>query len=332
MNRRCFVAIWVISAAVGCTSGGAGSAGDTIRIDGSSTVYPLTTAVVEEFAKAQPAARIEVRFSGTSAGFERFCNGEIDIQDASRPIEPEELDTCRASSIDFVELPVAHDGLTIILHPSNDWAESLSVRELKTLWEPAADGKVTRWSHIRKEWPDRPIVLVGPGPRSGTFDFFTLVVVGRERASRADYTQSEDDELIVRGVASNPDALGYVGYTYFEQHRANVKAARVDDLDDSIGQGAIEPSVDTVRRGLYRPLSRPLFIYVNRQRLERPEVKTFVDFFIRHIGTLAPQIGGIPLNPRLYELVQQRASNRVQGSLFSGPESNGRTLDELLIP
>ena len=319
------------SVAFAC-GGNSGVAGDIIRIDGSSTVYPLTVAVVEEFAKAEPAARVDVRFSGTGAGFERFCRGETDIQDASRPIAQKELSACQASHVAFVEVPVAHDGLTVILHASNNWAESMTVRELKMLWEPAALGKVTRWNQIRKEWPDRPITLFGPGPRSGTFDFFTQVIVGQERASRTDFTPSEDDEVIVAGVAGNPDSLGYVGYSYFERHRPKVKAARIDDLDDSIGQGAVEPSVDTVRRGLYRPLSRPLFIYVNTQRLERPEVKAFVDFFTRHSGTLAEQTGGIPLNPRLYSLVQQRVTNRVQGTLFASADAANRTLDELLSP
>jgi phosphate transport system substrate-binding protein len=332
MSCRWFLAILIASVAIACASDTAGVTGDIIRIDGSSTVYPLTTAVVEEFAKTHPASRVEVRFSGTSAGFERFCKGELDILDASRPVEQPELDVCRASNVDFVELPVAHDGLTIIVHPTNSWAESLTIRELKMLWEPAAQGKIARWNQIRREWPDRPIALFGPGPSSGTFDFFTLVVVGQERASRTDYTASEDDEAIVRGVAGNPEALGYVGYSYFERHRSEVKAAGIDDLDDSIGRGAIEPSVDTVRRGIYRPLSRPLFIYVNSQRFERPEVKTFVDFFLRHIGTLAPQTGGIPLNARLYELVQLRATNRVRGSVYSSPDASQRTLDELLMP
>ncbi|MGH9146121.1 MAG: substrate-binding domain-containing protein, partial [Vicinamibacterales bacterium] len=218
----------------------------------------------------------------------------------------------------------------VIIHPSNNWAKSITTAELKTLWDPKAEGKISRWSQIRAGWPDRPVSLFGPGPRSGTFDFFTLVIVGRERDSRSDFTASENDEVIVKGVASDPNALGYVGYVYFERHRDILRAVPIDDLDQGIGPGAVEPSPDTVRRGLYRPLSRPLFIYVNTKRLDRPEVKAFVDFFTKNSEGLAKQAGTIPLNPRLYGLVQQRAMKRIEGSLYHAPEAAGRTLDELL--
>jgi phosphate transport system substrate-binding protein len=313
-----------------CGSGGGDVPTEPIRIDGSSTVYPLTTTVAEEFRKARPTAKVEVRFSGTGAGFERFCRGETDVQDASRPIEPNEIAACQAAGIGYVELPIAHDGLTIIVHPSNSWAETITTAELKALWAPGAEGKVTRWRHIRPGWPDQPLNLFGPGPRSGTFDFFTLVIVGRERDSRSDFTASEDDDVIVKSVAADPQALGYVGYVHYERHRDKLKALRLDDLDEGIGPGAVEPSPDTVRRGLYRPLSRPLFIYVNAKRLDRPEVKAFVDFFTRNSEGLAIQAGCIPLNARLYALVQQRVMKRVEGSLYQAPDAAGRTLDELL--
>ncbi len=205
------LAAGLLLAGLGCTSRGSGSAPALITVDGSSTVQPLTQAVAEEFIKANPDVRIRIRASGTTSGFERFCRGELDIQDASRPIEADEIAACRAASIGYVELPVAHDGLTIIVHPTNTWATSMTTAELKRIWEPAAERKVTRWKQVRADWPDRPLTLHGPGARSGTFDFFSATIVGRERASRTDYHGSEDDAVIVKGVATDPNALGYVG-------------------------------------------------------------------------------------------------------------------------
>jgi len=316
--------------AIRCGSVQRGVAGDPIRIDGSSTVYPISSTVAEAFKKDNPSARLEVAFSGTSKGFERFCKGETDIQDASRPIEAPEIAACRGADVGYIELPVAHDGLTIVVHPSNTWATSVTVAELKALWEPAAQGKVTKWSQIRKGWPDRAIALYGPGAQSGTFDFFTHAINGKERASRTDYTASEDDEVIVKGVADNPDALGYLGFGYVERHRAQLKVVPVDDLDQEIGPGPIEPSANTVRRGLYRPLSRPLFIYVNTKRLDRPEVKAFVNYYTLHGEALAAQAGCIPLNPRLYAVVEQRVTKRVEGTVFASPDAANRSLEQLL--
>ncbi len=233
-----------------CSSGPRGISGEAIRIDGSSTVYPITAAVAADFKKENEAAKVELAFSGTSSGFERFCKGETDIQDASRPIEAPEVAACKAANIGYIELPVAHDGLTIIVHPSNDFAASMTVEELKTLWGAAAEKKITKWSQVRKGWPDRPIALYGPGPKSGTFDFFTATINGKEHESRKDYTASEDDQEIVKGVAGNPDGLGYVGFGYYETHKSTLKAVPIDDGDQEIGPGAIEPSPNTVRRGL----------------------------------------------------------------------------------
>jgi phosphate transport system substrate-binding protein len=313
-----------------CGSSVKGVTGDPIRIDGSSTVYPISMAVAEEFKKENPTATINVVFSGTTAGFEKFCKGETDIQDASRPIEANEIAACKQGNVGYVELPVAHDGLTIIVNPANDWATSMTVPELKALWEPAAQGKIVKWSQVRKGWPDRAVALYGPGSRSGTFDFFTLAIVGQERASRTDYTSSEDDQVIVKGVAENKDAIGYVGYDYFEKHKTTLKAVAIDDLDQEIGPGPIEPSPNTVRRGIYRPLSRPLFIYVNTKRLDRPEMKAFVDFYTRHSEELATKAGCIPLNSRLYSFVQQRARGKVEGTLYERPDALNRSLEQLL--
>ena len=306
-----------------------GIGGAPIRIDGSSTLFPLTNAVVDDFKKANPDAVIDVKASGTDTGFAVFCRSESDIQDASRPIEPPEVAACRDSKVHFLELPVAYDGLTVIVARGNTWADSITIRELKALWEPAAAGAIAKWSQVHPGWPDQPITLFGPGPESGTFDFFTGVIVGSERQSRKDYTASGDDEAIVRGVAGDPNALGYVGYSYFERHKDALKALKIDDLDDSIGRGPVEPSPDTVRRGLYRPLTRPLFIYVNTDRMMRPEVKAFVDFYMKQSPALAAKFE-IPLNPGLYSVVQQRAIQRVEGSVFEQPGAADRTLDQLM--
>lgn len=314
--RLSLAACVVLSIACG-SSQSRGVAGDPIRVDGSSTVYPVTQAVAEEFKKANPAARPEVAFSGTTAGFERFCRGELDIQDASRPIRASESSQCEAKSVKFLEIPVAHDGVTVVVNSKNDWATTMTVTELKALWQPTAEGKVKQWSDVRSDWPQRPITLVGPGPQSGTFDFFTQAVVGTEDSSRKDYTSSEDDDVIVKTVSSDELALGYVGYGYFEKHRATLKAVAIDDLDNSVGVGPIAPSPDSVRRGLYRPLSRPLFIYVNLAAMERPEIKAFVDFYLRQDERIVQEVGCIAMNAREYDLVRQRVAKRATGTLFS---------------
>jgi phosphate transport system substrate-binding protein len=321
----------LILAASACGGGGGEPAGK-VAIDGSSTVYPLTTAVAEEFRKTHPTVQVEVRFSGTSAGFARFCKGETDLQDASRPIEAPEIAACKANGVGYVELPVALDAVTVIASASNAWLKSITTAELAKLWTPAAEGKVTTWRHVRVEWPDQPIALFGPGHQSGTFDFFTRAIVGTERASRTDYKASEDDDDIVNGVAANPDALGYVGYVHFERNRARLRAIPIDDLDQEIGPGPVEPSPNSVRRGTYRPLSRPLFVYVHTKRLDQPAVKAFVDFYTRQSETLAAQSGTIPLNSLLTTLVQQRIAGRVEGSVFQRPDAATRSLEQLLTP
>jgi phosphate transport system substrate-binding protein len=304
----------------------------TVTVDGSSTLYPLTMAVAEQFRKTHPAVRIDVRYSGTSAGFERFCKGETDLQDASRPIEAPEIAACKANNVGYVELPVALDAITVIVPAGNAWLKSMTTTELSKLWAPAAQRRVTTWRQIRVEWPDEPIALFGPGPKSGTFDFFTRAIMGAERASRTDYTASENDDVIVNGVAANAHALGYVGYTHFDRHRTTLRAIPIDDLDEEIGPGPVEPSPNTVRRGTYRPLARPLFLYVHTKRLDRPEVRAFVDFYTRQSETLATHTGGIPLNSLLTTLVQQRAAGRVEGSVFQRPDAASRSLEQLLTP
>ena len=256
-----------------------GAAGDAsagspaiITVDGSSTVYPVTEAVAEEFQRARPGTRITVGISGTGGGVAKFCRDEIDIADASRPIRPIEAEACVKAGVQFIELPVAYDGLAIVVHPKNTWATSMTVAELKKLWEPSAQGKILRWSDVRSGWPNNEVHLFGAGTDSGTFDYFTEAIVGKEDASRGDYTSSEDDNVIVQGVSGDEHALGYFGYAYYEENKDKLKLVAIDDGNDANGKGPILPSPESVNNGTYRPLSRPIFIYPKIKALERPEV------------------------------------------------------------
>jgi phosphate transport system substrate-binding protein len=306
-------------------------AGDVIRIDGSSTVFPITEAVAEEFQRANQAARVTVGVSGTGGGFQKFCRGETDISNASRLIRQVELDACKASGVSFIELPIAYDGITIVIHPKNTWATSMTVAELRTLWAPEAEGQVTRWSQLRAGWPDREIHLFGAGVDSGTFDYFTEAIVGKEDASRGDYTSSEDDNMLVQGVSGDELALGFFGFAYYEANQGKLKAVAVDDGDAGNGAGAIPPSVDAIRTGTYRPLSRPVFIYVSQKSLSRPEVKRFVEFYTANAATLVREVGYVPLTDAEYRLVAERASRQTLGSAFpSHKVEPGRTLESVL--
>lgn len=330
-------AIALVAALAGCENGngsGGQRAPEAISIDGSSTVYPITEAVAEEFTRAAKnrSARVTVGVSGTGGGFKKFCRGETAISNASRPITPTEVSQCREAGIEYVELPVAYDGIVVVVHPSNTWVDHLTVAELRTLWAPAAQKQVTRWSQVRDGWPDRPINLFGPGVDSGTYDYFTQAVVGHEHSSRGDYSSSEDDNVIVQGVASDPGALGFFGYAYFEENRARLKAVPVDDGAAENGAGPIAPSPETVTNGTYQPLSRPVFIYVStRDANERPEVAEFVTFYLEQAPALVREVGYIPLPPRAYELARERFSKRIAGSAFGGTGSKvGVTVEQLL--
>jgi phosphate transport system substrate-binding protein len=327
----------VLPALLAAACGGGNTAGDgagparVIAIDGSSTVYPVTEAVAEEFQRANRGMRVTVGISGTGGGFQRFCRDEIDIADASRPISPSEAEACAKSGVEFLEMPVAYDGLAIVVHPQNTWATSITVAELKTLWEPAAQGKITRWSQVRGGWPDREIHLFGPGVDSGTFDYFTEAIVGKQDASRGDYTSSEDDNVIVQGVSGDENALGYFGFAYYEENQDKLKLVPVDDGDDANGKGPILPSVETVGNGTYRPLSRPIFIYPKIKALDRPEVANFLDFYLSSGAALVREVGYIPLKDAEYALVRTRFNSRKAGSMYQGTDSHSQvTLEERL--
>ena len=256
----------------------------TIEIDGSSTVYPITEAVAEEFRKVHPDVRVNVGISGTGGGFKRFTVGETEISDASRPIESSEAETAKKNGIEYVELRIAIDGLSVVVNYGNDWVDYLTVEELKRIWEP--ESTVQKWSDIRPGWPDRPITLYGPGTDSGTFDYFTAVIVGKEDASRADYTASEDDNVLVQGIAGDPNALGYFGYAYYAENTDRLKIVPIDS-----GKGPVTPTDQAIKNGEYSPLSRPLFIYVNAASMQRPEVKAFVVFYLENAEKLVAEVG-----------------------------------------
>ena len=280
----------------GGETGDAGSAGmlsGEVLIDGSSTVFPIAEAIAEEFQAANPNVRVSVGFSGSGGGFKRFCNGEIDLSNASRPIKDSEVETCAAAGIEFTELPVAWDGLSVIANPANDFLQCLTVDELRKIWEPSS--AVRTWRDVRAEWPAEEIKLYGPGTDSGTFDYFTETVNGESGASRPDYQASEDDNILVQGVAGDRYSLGYFGYAYYAENAANLKLVEVDG-----GGGCVAPSDATIADGSYSPLSRPLFVYVKHAALARPEVKAYIEFLVGNAHEVVPATGYHALSPEEY--------------------------------
>jgi phosphate transport system substrate-binding protein len=302
------------------------SQGALVKIDGSSTVYPVTEAVAEEFQKAKKGAvKVTVGISGTGGGFKKFCRGETDISNASRPILAQEMEGCGKNGIRSYELPVAFDALTVMVNPRNDWVTSMTVAELKKIWEPAAQGKITRWSQVRPGWPDAPLKLYGPGADSGTFDYFTEAIVGKAKSSRGDYTASEDDNVLVQGIASDRNALGYFGFAYYAENQRKLKAVAVDG-----GRGPVAPSAKSVEDGTYQPLSRPIFIYVSARSAERPEVKEFVEFYLEHGAELARQVKYVPLPPAVYSAALERFKKGKAGTVFGGAAEVGVKIDDLM--
>ena len=325
-KRWLIVAVMVIITVVALWSGAGAQQGPVVRVDGSSTVFPVTEAVAEEFQKAKRGAvRVTVGISGTGGGFKKFCRGEIDLQDASRPILSEEMTACAKQGIRYYELPIAYDALTLAVNPSNSWVRSLTITDLKKMWEPAAQGKITRWNQVRPEWPDAPLKLFGAGADSGTFDYFTEAVVGKAKASRGDYTASEDDNSLVQGIAADKHALGYIPFAYFEPNKGKLKAVAIDG-----GKGPVMPSLDNVVRGTYTPLSRPLFIYVSAKSAARPEVKEFVNFYLRNAVKLAQQVKYLPLPERAYAIGQERFEKGETGTAFGGHAEVGLPVEEIL--
>jgi phosphate transport system substrate-binding protein len=299
-----------------------------IKIDGSSTVYPITEAVGEEYQKVKKGAvNVTVGISGTGGGFKRFCRGETDISDASRPILKKEMELCKENGIEYIELPIGYDGLAVMVNPKNDWVKQLTVEELKKMWEPEAQGKILKWNQVNPNWPDAPLKLFGPGVDSGTFDYFTEAIVGKSKASRGDYTASEDDNVLVQGIAGDKYSLGYFGLAYYEENKDKLKLVPI--VNPKTKQPVL-PTFETVKSGEYSPLSRPLFIYINTKAAERPEVKEFVEFYLKNAPKLTKEVGYIPLPQTVYELASDRFSKKKTGSVFGGEPEVSLKIEDLL--
>ncbi|HEY9736966.1 MAG TPA: PstS family phosphate ABC transporter substrate-binding protein, partial [Trichocoleus sp.] len=299
-----------------------------IQVDGSSTVFPISEAMAEEFMAANSGTRVTVGVSGTGGGFEKFCSGETDISNASRPIKQEEIEACEAAGVEFVELPLAFDGLTVVANNANDWAQCLTVEELNAIWAPEAEGKVSNWNQVRSEFPNQPLALYGPGTDSGTFDYFTGSVNGEEGASRGDYTATEDDNVIVQGVTSSEGGLGYLGYAYYEENEGSLKAI---EIENEAGE-CVAPTRETVADGSYNPLSRPVFIYVSKEAYEtKPQVAAFVDFQVDPANQdFISETGYVALPNDLTEKVVARVTNGTTGSIYEGEPSEGVKLSDKL--
>lgn len=299
-----------------------------VKIDGSSTVFPITEAVAEEFQKAKKGSvRVTVGISGTGGGFKKFCRGETDISNASRPILDKEMADCKAAGIKYIELPVAFDALTLVMNPKNAFLKQVTVAELKTMWEPAAQGKVLKWNQINAAWPDTGLKLFGPGADSGTFDYFTEAVVGKAKSSRGDFTASEDDNVLVQGVSRDAGALGYFGFAYFLENKDKLKAVPV--VNPKTGK-AVEPSLEAVISGDYQPLSRPIFIYVNAASIDKPEVKEFVEFYLKNGAALTKEVKYVPLTDADYKHALENFSKKKTGTAFGGHSEVGVKVSDLL--
>ncbi|MDD9945661.1 MAG: PstS family phosphate ABC transporter substrate-binding protein [Myxococcales bacterium] len=300
-----------------------------ISIDGSSTVFPITEAVAEEFEKGSDV-NVLIGVSGTGGGFKKFCKGETAISGASRPVKESEIRMCKQAGIEFTELPVAYDGIAVVVHKQATWIDSVTVDELKTLWAPEAQGKVTKWNQIRSDWPDKEVHLFGPGVDSGTYDYFTQAIVGTEHASRGDFTSSEDDNVLVQGVSTDPLALGFFGFAYYAENKSKLKLVGVDDGNQNNGAGAIAPDSTTIADGTYQPLSRPIFIYVSSKYGDKKAVREFITYYLTKGAALVKETGYIPLPKKAYDLALQRFEKGVRGSAFSGGSKVGVTVEQLL--
>jgi len=304
----------------------------SIKIDGSSTVFPISEAVSEEFQTSKRGkVRVTVGISGTGGGFKKFCRGETDIQDASRTIMKDEMEACKKAGIKYFELPIAYDAMVIAVNPKNTWVKDITVADLKKMWERPAQQKILKWNQVRKEWPDAPLKLFGAGSDSGTFDYFTEAVNGKAKDSRGDYTASEDDNTLVLGVANDVNALAYIPYAYYETNKEKIKAVPVIGATPKGKKAAgVLPTPATVENGTYSPLSRPIFIYVSAKSAERPEVKEFTEFYLKNVGTLAAQVKYIPLPQKAYESANGNFKKGKMGTAFDGTPQVGMTVEELL--
>jgi phosphate transport system substrate-binding protein len=315
----------VAAAALGLATA---SQAQTVKIDGSSTVYPITEAVAEEFQKAKRGAiKVTVGISGTGGGFKKFCRGETDISNASRPITRKEMEDCKAAGVTYLEMPIAYDALTVVINPKNTWAKTMTVAELKKMWEPAAQGKVKNWNQINPAFPNAPLKLFGAGADSGTFEYFTEAIVGKSKASRGDFTASEDDNVLVTGVSRDVNGIGYFGYAYYEANRGKLAAVSIVASD---GKPAVAPSEQSVENGTYQPLSRPIFIYVNAKSASKPEIKEFIEYFNKNATQLVKEVKYVPLPGKAYTYNQQTLGKMRLGTKFGGENKVGLTIEQLM--
>ncbi|ACV35301.1 phosphate binding protein [Candidatus Accumulibacter phosphatis] len=304
----------------------ASAAPAVVKIDGSSTVFPITEAVAEEFQKAKRGAvNVTVGISGTGGGFKKFCRGETDVANASRPILKKEMDDCAKAGIRYYEMPIAYDALTVMVNPQNAFIKSMSVAELKKIWEPGAQGKINSWKDVNPAWPDQKIKLYGAGSDSGTFDYFTEAIVGKAKSSRGDYTASEDDNVLVQGISGDKGALGYFGFAYYIENQKKLKAVAIDG-----GKGPVAPTPENVDNGSYQPLSRPIFIYVSEKSLEKPEVKEFVEFYMKSAAPLVKEVKYIPLPAKAYTGNLEHLAKKKLGTVFGGQNEVGLTIEQLM--
>jgi phosphate transport system substrate-binding protein len=298
-----------------------------VKIDGSSTVFPVTEAVAEDFQKSKKGSvRVTVGISGTGGGFKKFCRGETDISNASRPILAKEMEDCAKAGIKYVELPVAFDALTVVVHPQNTWIKQMTVTELKMIWEPGAQGKITKWNQVNPAWPDAPLKLFGAGADSGTFDYFTEAINGKAKSSRGDFTASEDDNVLVQGVSRDKNALGFFGFAYYEENHSKLKAVPIVNPKGK----AVAPSIDAVMAGEYEPLARPIFIYVSAKSMDKPEVREFVEYYLKEGGKLAKEVKYVPLGAADYKHALENFQKKKTGTAFGGHAEVGVKVSDLL--
>ena len=303
----------------------------TVKVDGSSTVFPITEAVAEEFQAAQKGIKVTVGISGTGGGFKKFCRGETDVQDASRPIQASEMEDCKKAGVKFIELPVAFDAIVVVVNPKSTWLNEISVDELKKIWSPEAQGKILKWNQVNSKWPDSQLKLYGPSTDNGTFDYFTEAIVGKSKSSRGDYTPSADPNPLVQGIATDSNALGYFGLAYYEANRNRLKAlALIGGEKSPQKQKAILPSKETVENGNYFPLSRPIFIYLNEASLKRSEVQKFAEFYMQNAGRLASEVKYISLPAKVYATAQEHLKKQKLGTVFGGHSEVGMKIEELM--